>query len=82
VELGGDAALCSLLKLFWLFEGISWEFWGLYEFESHHHEALQRHFNAFSSFPLSILSCKCQHESSGQKQEYQNGWVSCPSSDI
>lgn len=28
--------------------------------------------------PLSVLSCKCQHESSGQKQEYQNGWFPAP----
>lgn len=81
-ELGGGAALYSLLKPFWLSKGISWEFWGLCWFESCYREALHRHRNAFSSFPPSVLSCKCQHESSGQKQEYQNGWVSCPSSDI
>lgn len=50
-ELGGNAALYSLLALFWLFEGISWEFWGLCWFESRYREALHSHCDAFSSFP-------------------------------
>lgn len=50
-ELGGDAAPYSLLKLFWLFKGIFWKFWGLCWFESCYREALHRHCDAFSCFP-------------------------------
>lgn len=60
------------------FEGISQEVLGLFWFESPHHEALHSRCDTLSSFPLFILSCKCQHESSGLKEQYQDGRVSCP----
>lgn len=53
---GGDAALRSLLKLFWPFEGISWEFLGLCGFESCYRVALHRRCDTFGSFsPLHFV---------------------------
>lgn len=53
VKLGGDASIRSLLKLFWPFAGISWEFLGLCGFESCYREALHRRCDTFGSFPPS-----------------------------